>query len=247
MSRRVAILLAFAMAACIFRVVPLSRQAAAQTTPANIDDSRSAAAGIRKLESRHLVLYTDVAAGAAVDSLPAVFDQAVPLWAAYFGVDPAETAEWRARAFLIHDRKKFAALGLMPEGHELVNGYSVGPDIWLLDQPTDYYRRHLLLHEGTHAFMTKFLGGCGPGWYGEGMAELLGTHRLDPKTGELTLNIMPRDRSEVPMLGRIKLVRDAVAENHALDLPAVMEFNNRQQLGNNAYAWSWATAKFLDS
>ena len=252
MSRRVAILLAIAMAACIFRVASLDRQAAAQTTPANIDDSRIAAAGIRTLAGRHLVLYTDVAAGAAVDSLPALFDQAVPLWAAYFGVDPAETAEWRARAFLIHDREKFVALGLMPESHELVNGYSVGSDIWLLDQPTDYYRRHLLLHEGTHAFMTKFLGGCGPGWYSEGMAELLGTHRLEAGSREqgargLTLGIMPGDRREVPMLGRIKLVRDAVAENHALGLPAVMEIDNRKQLGNDAYAWCWAAAKFLDS
>jgi hypothetical protein len=49
------------------------------------------------------------------------------------------------------------------------------------------------------------------------------------------------------MLGRVKLVRDAVAENHALGFPAVMEINNRQQLGNDAYAWCWAAAKFLDS
>ncbi len=212
-----------------------------------VDEARASAASVRKLAGRHLVLYTDVAASAAVDSLPALFDQAVPLWAAYFGVDLAQMGDWRVRAFLIGDREKFVALGLLPADHELVHGYSVGSDIWLLDQPTDYYRRHLLLHEGTHTFMTKFLGGCGPGWYGEGIAELLGTHRLDSKTGELTLNIMPGDRREVPMLGRIKLVRDAVAENQSLGLPAVMEINNRQQLGNDAYAWCWAAAKFLDS
>ena len=55
----------------------------------------------------------------------------------------------------------------------------MGREFWLFDQPTDYYVRHLLLHEGTHVFMVSFLGGCGPGWYMEGTAELLGTHRLD--------------------------------------------------------------------
>jgi hypothetical protein len=49
------------------------------------------------------------------------------------------------------------------------------------------------------------------------------------------------------MLGRIKLVRDAFAANGALTLPAVIEIDNRQPLGTDAYAWCWAAAKFLDS
>ncbi len=228
----------------------LSRRAAAEAVPAGIDDSRLAAAGIRTLESRHLVLYTDLPSGLEIESLPTVFDQAVPQWAAYFGVDPAAAADWRVRAFLIGDRAKFAAIGLMPADNTLVHGYAKGSDLWLFEQQTDYYRRHLLLHEGTHAFMTKFLGGCGPGWYSEGMAELLATHRLDPKNSSdpfLVLNVMPRDRREVPMLGRIKLVRDAVATDETLTLPEVMAIDNRKQLGNAEYAWCWAAAKFLDS
>jgi hypothetical protein len=213
----------------------------------SVDEARASDAGIRKLAGRHLVLYTDLPSGRAIDSLPAVFDQAVQLWAEYFGVDLAQVADWQVRSFLIGDRAKFEALGLTPADNALIHGYARGSDVWLSDQPTDYYRRHLLLHEGTHAFMATFLGGCGPGWYSEGMAELLATHRLDSETGKLTLNIMPRDRQEVPMLGRIKLVRDAVVENHALALPAVMEIDNRQQLGNDAYAWCWAAATFLDS
>jgi len=154
-------------------------------------------------------------------------------------------------------------VGLMPADNSLVHGYATSSDLWVLDQPTDYYRRHLLLHEGTHAFMTKFLGGCGPGWYSEGMAELLATHRLAAGSREqgagrgeerknssdpfLLLNVMPRDRREVPMLGRIKLVQDAVADDHAISLPTLMETSNRQQLDNDTYAWCWAAAKFLDS
>ncbi len=61
-------------------------------------------------------------------------------------------ARWLA--FVMQDREQFAALGLMPaERPEFVNGYANGWEFWLVEQPSDYYRRHLLLHEGTHAFM----------------------------------------------------------------------------------------------
>jgi hypothetical protein len=211
-------------------------------------DSRVASSEIRKLTSRHLLLYTDLASDPAIEKLPAVFDQAVPQWAEYFGIDPAKTSAWQARAFLIGERRRFDALGLMPAGNEqFVNGISMGSQLWLYDQPTPYYRRHLLLHEGTHAFMVSFLGGCGPGWYMEGIAELMATHRLDEQTGKLTLRIMPQSRAEVPMLGRIKLVRDAVAAGRPLAFPAVMKIDNRQQLGNESYAWTWAAAKLLDA
>ena len=81
----------------------------------------------------------------------------------------------------------------------------------------------------------------------EGTAELLGTHRFDDRYERLTLRTMPPSRDEVPMLGRIKLIDDALADKRVLDLPAVMEIDNRKQLGNEAYAWCWAAAKFLDS
>lgn len=212
-----------------------------------VDESRARAAGIRKLTGKHLVLYTDVPSNPEVDRLPAVFDQAVPQWAEYFGIDPAKTRSFQAQGFLISDRQKFDALGLMPADVEFVNGISRGREFWLFDQPTPYYRRHLMLHEGTHLFMVTFLGSCGPAWFMEGTAELLGTHRLDDRYNRLTLRTMPADRGEVPMLGRIKLIDDALAEKRVLDLPAVMKLSNRKQLGNEAYAWCWTAAKFLDS
>jgi hypothetical protein len=222
-------------------------EAVAFTLPP-LNETRAAAAGIRKLTGRHLDLYTDVPGNPELERLPAVFDQAVPQWADYFGVEQGKTSNWRARAYIIADRNRFEALGLMPAGHdEFVNGISMGSELWLYDQPTAYYRRHLLLHEGTHVFMAAFLGGCGPGWYMEGTAELLATHRLDDQSRRLTLRIMPRDRAEVPMLGRIKLVQDAFEAGRQLSFSAVMQIDNREQLGNEAYAWCWAAAKFLDS
>jgi hypothetical protein len=104
-----------------------------------------------------------------------------------------------------------------------------------------------LLHEGTHVFMVSFLGGCGPGWYMEGIAELFATHRYDDQTGRLEMRIMPNSRQEVPMLGRIKLIDDAIADKPPLTIPAIMQFDNSRQLGNEAYAWCWALAKLLDT
>lgn len=213
-----------------------------------VDDARVQSAGIRKVASRHLVLYTDLPSQPDVDRLPAEFDQAVPQWAAYFDIDASRTTSWQSTAFLIGERRRFDALGLMPVGNDqFVNGISIGDRLWFYDQPTAYYRRHLLLHEGTHAFMANFLGGCGPGWFMEGTAELLATHRLDDATGRVALGIMPHDRGEVPMLGRIKLIQDARAAGRTLSLPAVMQISNHKQLENEPYAWCWAAAKFLDA
>ena len=83
----------------------------------------------------------------------------------------------------------------MPEGR----GYTRYDTVWIDEQPTEWYRRELLLHEGTHGFMFTLLGECGPPWYMEGMAEYLGTHRW--QEGRLTLGYTPRSRQEVARLG----------------------------------------------
>src|SRR6185312_9449659 len=111
-------------------------------------ENQAEANGIRTLTSKYLILCTDVPSSPEIDQLPAVFDQAVPKWAEYFGVDKEKAAHWQARAYLIGDRRRFEALHLLPPGREgFVNGISMGAELWLHDQPTPYYRRHLLLHE----------------------------------------------------------------------------------------------------
>jgi hypothetical protein len=135
----------------------------------------------------------------------------------------------------------------MPAGNEsFPNGISIGREFWLYAQPSDYYTRHLMLHEGTHVFMTTFLGGCGPGWYMEGTAELFGTHQYNARYKQLALRTMPADRESVPMWGRIKLIR-LQNEMQMMPLAAVLELDNRRQMGDDLYAWCWAAAKFLDS
>ena len=218
-------------------------QAAEFNLPA-IDERRTAAAGIRKLTGKHVTIFTDLPAG-EVDELPAVFDAAVPLWCAHFGVDPARLADWRLIGHVIQAKERFAGAGLYPENlPDFPAGYSNGSQFWLYDQPSGYYRRHLMLHEGTHCFMNRWLGGAGPPWYMEGLAELLGTHRW--AAGKLELAVMPRSKDDVPYWGRVKIVRDELAADRGLMLTDIMRYDAHAHLRNEPYGWCWAAAAFLD-
>lgn len=183
--------------------------AAAMAAPP-VDDARVAATGIRKLSGRRLTLYTDLT-GKEIDRLPAVFEQAFPQWCKYFGVSQRKHADWHVTGCLMKDRAKFIAAGLMPKNlPPFKHGYSVNDRLWLDEQPSDFYRRELLLHEGTHSFMFTLLGSCGPPWYMEGLAEYLATHRLED--GRLTLGYMPKSRDEAPQWGRVRIIQNAVTD-----------------------------------
>ncbi len=200
---------------------------------------------IRRLVSEHLTLYTDLPPGDEVDALPALFDQAFPQWCAYFGLDPADHVSWHVRAHLMRSRERFEAAGFVPaELHDFTSGYAIGDRLWCYDQTSDYYRRHLLLHEGTHAFMQSLLGGVGPLWYAEGMAELLATHTLED--GKLTLNQFPKSPGEVSKWGRIELVQTAFDALRAKTLERVFEYDAAQHRENEWYGWCWAAAAFFD-
>jgi hypothetical protein len=205
----------------------------------------NAAAGLRQLTGQHITIYTDLPASAEIDELPQVFDAAVPLWCAYFHLAPTTAETWKMIGCVMQDKERFVQAGLYPSDlPPFPNGYARGLQLWLYDQPSAYYRRHLLLHEGTHQFMAKWLGGNGPPWYSEGMAELLGTHHW--QDGKLQLAVMPRTKEEVPYWGRVKVVKEDRAAGKALSLLDVMNFDGRAHLRTEAYAWSWAAAAFLD-
>jgi hypothetical protein len=211
-----------------------------------VDEVRAAAAGIRKLPGRHLTLYTDLPPSQEVDELPAVFDQAVPQWAAYFAVPASRVRDWHLNGFLMKDKERFLGTGLLP-AHlpPFPNGYQRGPQFWWYDQTTDYYRRHLMLHEGTHAFMDLILGGLGPPWYAEGMAELLGTHRWHE--GKLSLAFQPQDKTETPGWGRVKIIKDEVAAGRGMRPDSILAYGATAHLRNEPYGWCWGLAMFLDT
>ena len=213
--------------------------------PMEIDEARATAAGIRKLTGDRLILFTDIPPDPEVDVLPEVFDRAFGQWCEYFNVDGSKHSDWRMTGFLMRDPQPFVDTGLFPRTlPPFEHGYSRNDMLWLYEQPSPYYRRHLLLHEGTHGFMNGVFGSCGPPWYGEGMAELLATHQWHD--GQLTLNWTPTSREEVPMWGRIKAVKDAVAEDRAPSLDDVIEYKVNAHRQTEPYAWCWAAATLLD-
>ncbi len=214
------------------------------------DAARLAAAGIRKLTGRHLTLYTDVPQDEApeqesIDELPRLFDEAVAQWCGYFERDPREVRNWKMTGYLIDRKERFQGLGLLPADlPPFLHGYQRGDELWMNEQPTAYYRRHLLLHEGTHAFMRHCLGGAGPPWYMEGTAELLATHRW--QGGQLQLGYLPSSKEQVPGWGRIKIVKDELAAGRGMVLERIMLYDDRAHLRNEPYGWCWAAAMFLD-
>ncbi len=210
--------------------------------PDPLDDERLHTAGIRKIEGDRLTLYTDVPSAPEVDELPHVFDLAIAHWCEYFHVDPATVRSWKMIGSLIDRRERFQATGMLPDDlPEFLNGYQRGHHLWLYDQPSAYYRRHLLLHEGTHAFMQWFLEGMGPPWYSEGMAELLATHLW--QDGTLQLAYFPKHRDEVDHWGRIKMVQTEFAAQRGMSLEQIASYGPRDHLRNEPYGWCWAAQR----
>jgi len=147
--------------------------------------------------------------------------------------------------YVMKDKERFREIGLLPDRlPPFLNGYQRWAELWLYEQPSDYYRRHLLLHEGTHAFMNWALGGTGPPWYVEGMAELLATHRW--QEGQLTLGYFPHDKAETPEWGRIKIIRADLAARRGKSLEQIMQYDEKAHLQVEPYAWCWAAAAFFD-
>jgi hypothetical protein len=211
-----------------------------------ITPDAAAAAGLRRLVGKHLTIYTDVPSSPAVDELPQVFDLAMAPWCERFGIDPARVAAWRLTGYLMRDGDRFRKINALPGGlPPFKNGFHMGDEFWWYEQSSDYYRRHLLLHEGTHVFMSRWLGGIGPPWYAEGMAELMSTHRW--REGQLQLGYAPRDRDELTDWGRVKIIQDDFAAGRGKSLEAVFQYDLRTSLEVEAYGWSWAAAHFLDS
>ncbi len=201
---------------------------------------------MRTLRGRHLLLVTDLPSSPGVDELPRIFDQAISQWATYFGVHVNAFADWKIRGCLMRNDQRFRDQGFLPDDlPPFLHGYQRGDELWVREQPSEYYQRHLLLHEGTHAFMRMALGGTGADWYMEGVAEFLATHRY--RAGRLELRAFPRSREEVPQWGRIKLIRDAIAANQSRSLLEALQLGGNDFRRVDSYAWAWAAIVFLES
>jgi hypothetical protein len=210
-----------------------------------VDRERAEAAGLDVQSGRHLTVITDARERTDIEGFADVFDLAVDQWCRWFAIETDTAADWEVSVCVMADPERFRRAGLMPDDlPPFPAGFQVGNRLWVYVQPGDYYTRHLLLHEGTHAFMEQFLGGYGPPWYAEGMAELLALHRW--QDGVLTLGHRPATRDEVPWWGRVRLVQEDIAAGRAKTLAEVMEYPVEAFREVNAYGWAWAACEFLD-
>ena len=204
-------------------------------------------AGLRVLESGRLTLVTDRPPrdGDGVEDLPRIFDEAVAAWCDHFGMAAGAIADWRCFGCLVVDRERFRAAGLLPPGiPAFVNGFCDRNRFWLMDQPNPAYRRHLLLHEGAHAFTLTVRGLATPVWYNEGVAEYLATHRLDD-AGRFVPTPLPARAADVEQLGRIERIRELRAAGDAPALADVLAVQPAVHHDIAAYASSWAAVALL--
>lgn len=206
--------------------------------------------GIELYESQRLRLFTDIDPEIA-RTLPALIDQAFATHAAYFGQLPPnrEGTPYQMTGYLIKDRDRFIEAGVLPvELSGFQHGQHRGQEFWMFEQESDYYRRHLLIHEATHCYMMTMPGPYPPLWYLEGMAEYFGTHRL-PQDGNLELGTMPDQPEDYFGFGRFELIHSELDEGRGLSLDDVLllgiaEFTKSRPV---PYTWSWALCKFLNT
>jgi hypothetical protein len=234
--------------------LPGARCGAADAIPASSADAHGDAlaasarrAGLRVLEGDHLVLVTDrpARAGDGVEDLPRIFDEAWTAWCRHYGLDPDTHRDWRAFGCLIVDRERFRAAGLLPDTiPDFANGHCHGHRFWMADQSNPAYRRHLLLHEGVHAFTLTLRSLDTPPWYTEGIAECLATHRLDDG-GTFVSTPLPPRADDVEQLGRIEKIRALRAAGECPGLEDIFTTRGADHRDLSAYAGSWATVTML--
>jgi hypothetical protein len=209
---------------------------------------RIEALGFRQLQTTHVELITDVSPEKSAPLLPAV-EQLHPFLVKYFGdLPPARNgAKYKVTGYLMLDRDKFFASGLAKEKQVgSFHGRQIGAEFWLNNQTLDYYRRHLLLHEIVHCYMRHLPNNSGlPPWYLEGMAELIATHR--ETDGRVEFSVMPQIRSRYSGLERIIIIQRDVKRRGIRSLGEITNFSVKEFQDVEAYAWSWALCRFLDS
>ena len=238
-------------------IAAASAAAAAAETTLEALTATARRSGLRLLQGDHLVLVTDRPPrdGDGVEDLPAVFDAAWTEWCRHYGLDPAAHREWRALGCLMVDPERFREAGLLPADlPDFANGFCAGRRIWLHDQSSAAYRRHLLLHEGVHAFTITLRDLDTPPWYTEGIAEYLATHRLADAAADDTVRSIPERFAPTPLparpedveqLGRIERLRALRRAAECPGLDTILGADAADHRDLSAYAANWAAVTLL--
>lgn len=203
---------------------------------------RNSETGLFELRTNQLSLVTDIPIDDELRSWPSLLEQSIEHWRGYFDVAPERMQNLSVQVFLIQDRERFEKLQLLGQVPGFDEGYQFGNHLYLREQPSVYYRRHLFLHEATHWIMWHLFGGAGAPWYMEGMADLQGTHRI--QNGKLTLGVIPNSADEVPFWGRLRMIDDTLRDDSAPSLDQILAYQNDRDR-TKRYSWSWAACLFF--
>lgn len=205
--------------------------------------------GINRFESKRCVLFTDIDPGVA-KNLPMFVDALYETLVDYFGELPInrEGTEFQVTGYLMKDQKIFLKAGLLPKNlPSFEHGRHSGYEFWMNDQQWDYYRRHLMLHEATHCFMTCCMQNeniAPPAWYMEGMAEWFATHRV--VDGQIDIAVMQQTDSGYDGFSRVRLVRDAVDAGETIPFQRFVALGPGDYVETRHYAQGWAVCQILN-
>ncbi|WP_182864653.1 hypothetical protein [Stieleria mannarensis] len=200
-------------------------------------------AEMQTVEGKHIVLKSDSGSRESLLELVDAFDAAVPQWERFWQLTPGALDRWRVDAFVMSDPQRFRDSGDLPPDLRFPFGYAIDSNIWALRQKSDYYTRHLLLHEGVHALAIELFDGTGPSWFAEGLAEMLGVHHGTGK--QVLVNVVPESRQAVPYWGRFKLLSQRREEHRIPTLDAVLQYPPDLKSDVESYGWSWVAAMLL--
>ncbi len=195
-------------------------------------------------EGRFIRLTTDLESLDEIEMLVASYDAAVPQWMEFWNLPGDALATWKIDACVMRNPAEFKRQGLIPRRvPDFPFGYALGNQVWIHAQASEYYTRHLLLHEGVHSLAFFRFGGAGPTWFREGTAELLSTHR--GQGASLVVNRIPANREQVPYWGRFKLMNEMRKDAAIPTLDTVMGYRPDLRGDVGTYGWSWAAVMMM--
>ena len=204
--------------------------------------------GINKFESKRCLLFTDIDSDIA-KTLPPFVDALYTELVNYFGELPAnrEGTDFQVTGYIMRDQDTFKAAGLLPDNlPSFEHGRHSGYEFWMNEQQWDYYRRHLMLHEATHCFMTACVKQqhlAPPTWYMEGMAEWFATHRV--RDGKIETAVMQNTDNGYEGFNRVRIVRDAVKSGSTLSFDRLRALTSGEFIETEHYAQSWAICQLM--
>ncbi|MGB7342784.1 MAG: hypothetical protein WBD20_01095 [Pirellulaceae bacterium] len=196
------------------------------------------------LSGKHIKLTTDIDDAASNADLIAAFDAAVVQWETFWQFPKGTLDGFQVDACVIRNKERFALAGLIPANvPNFPYGFALQNRVWVMAQKSDYYTRHLLLHEGVHALAFAQFGGTGPSWFMEGTAEMLSVH--EGAGAETIVNRVPANRESVPFWGRFKVMSESRQAKSIPTLATVLGYPRDLQSDVNSYGWSWAAVMML--